>query len=845
MDPGAEAPGFFYAPAPDRYHYDKTLLVLCVPASLKNVVLEFQFQKYSVNRILFIVFLLFSSLGSLSQEVTITDMLTGRPLEGVVITSAGAVTQSDSRGKASLSHFPEEGKLLFTHPSYLSLRVEKQRLPGMKFHVRMEESPLAVEEVVVSVSRSVQGRTLVPHKAESLPASLLEKVHPPTTADLAGLSGEVYIQKSQQGGGSPMMRGFSANRLLLVFDGVRMNNAIYRSGNLQNIVSVDANMLENTEIVPGPGSVAYGSDALGGVFAFYTHKPRLSTSGDWISQGTYRMRAFSADRGTSLHLRWGAGNRQWGILLGGTWSRFGDLKMGSHGPEDYLRREYVVPTLFTGRDSVVANGDPRIQRPTAYHQANLMAKVRWKPSSRLEVNLGGHYSGTSDVPRYDRLILTRRNRLRYGDWYYGPQEWTLVNADIDYTGNTALFDRVHIIPAFQRYSESRHDRNIDDPLLSHRKEKLTIFTLTADFHKALSRYLRVSYGLEGAYNEVVSRGWTTQLLTGEQQAAAPRYPARSGYGNMAAYLSSHLDLSPAISLEGGIRATLTHAEGEFTAGFNEFPEPRFRQTNSALNGSLGVVWHPSAGWHFRVLASTGFRAPNIDDMAKTFDSAPGNVVVPNPALKPEYARNLEAGILWRAGEIARIEATVFVTSLTGAMVRRPFLLRGQDSILYSGVMSRVEALVNVESARIAGTSWKAEVRLSPTLRSHHTLTLITGKDAEGFPVRHVPPLYGQSDLRYGKNQWFATLTCRYNGKIPYSRLAPDERDKPWLYLSDTSGNPHSPAWMTLDLHAAREIHPALKISAGIENLTNRRYRPYSSGIVAPGTSLVLSLCGKF
>lgn len=774
----------------------------------------------------------------------VTDAATGRSLEGVVITSAGAVTQSDSRGKASLSHFPEEGELLFTHPSYQSLRIAWQNLIQMKFRVSLVETPLSLEEVVISVSRREQLRSAVPHKVERLPAGVLERRHPPTTADLAGFSGEVFIQKSQQGGGSPMIRGFSANRLLLVLDGVRMNNAIYRSGNLQNIVAVDANMLETTEILPGPGSVAYGSDAMGGVVSFYTCKPKLSTSGDWVSGGTYRLRAFSAERGGSLHLRGGAGNNQWGFLVGGTWSGFGDLRMGRHGPAEYLRNAYVVPSLFTGRDSVIPNSQPRVQRPTAYQQANLMAKVRFKPSPQLEIHLGGHFSGTSDVPRYDRLIIYRKGRLRYGEWYYGPQQWTLITANIDYRPGKSLFDRVNIIPAFQNYSESRHDRNIDDPLLFNRKEKLSIFSLTADFYKALGRDLQINYGLEGATNEVVSRGWSTHLLTGAKEAATPRYPSLSHYSHVAGYFSSHWNPFEQLSLEGGIRATLTHAEGAFSPE-SGFPDSGFSQYNRALNGSLGAVWRHSPDWRFRVLASTGFRAPNIDDMAKVFDSAPGNVIVPNPALKPEYARNVETGIFYGAGKKLSAEATFFLTRLSGAMVRRPFLYQGRDSIPYNGIMSRVEALVNAEAATMAGTVLTVVYHFSPQLRTEHSLTAMTGEDSDGFPVRHVPPLYGASSLAFSKNPWFTALTLHYNGKLPSSRLAPDEREKPWLYLPDASGNPYAPAWMTIDLHAAYDFSPAFKLSAGIENLTNRRFRPYSSGIVAPGTSLVLSLCGKF
>ncbi|HNQ38309.1 MAG TPA: TonB-dependent receptor, partial [Prolixibacteraceae bacterium] len=156
-----------------------------------------------------------------------------------------------------------------------------------------------------------------------------------------------------------------------------------------------------------------------------------------------------------------------------------------------------------------------------------------------------------------------------------------------------------------------------------------------------------------------------------------------------------------------------------------------------------------------------------------------------------------------------------------------------------------EALVNAEAATMAGTVLTVVYHFSPQLRTEHSLTAMTGEDSDGFPVRHVPPLYGASSLAFSKNLWFTALTLHYNGKLPSSRLAPDEREKPWLYLPDASGNPYAPAWMTIDLHAAYDFSPAFKLSAGIENLTNRRFRPYSSGIVAPGTSLVLSLCGKF
>ena len=109
--------------------------------------------------------------------------------------------------------------------------------------------------------------------------------NPQTTADLLSNSGEVFIQKSQQGGGSPMIRGFATNRVLIAVDEVRMNNAIFRSGNLQNVISIDPFAVENTEVLFGPGSVIYGSDAIGGVMSFTTLAPKFSDSSKVLISG--------------------------------------------------------------------------------------------------------------------------------------------------------------------------------------------------------------------------------------------------------------------------------------------------------------------------------------------------------------------------------------------------------------------------------------------------------------------------------------------------------------------------------------------------------------------------------
>src|SRR5690606_14283199 len=165
--------------------------------------------------------------------------------------------------------------------------------------------------------------------------------NPQTAADMLGQTGDVFIQKSQQGGGSPMIRGFSTNRLLYTIDGVRMNTAIFRAGNLQNVISLDPFTMENTEILFGPGSVMYGSDAIGAVMSFQTLSPQLALNDEVLVTGKALTRYSTANNEKTAHLDINLGWKKWALLTSFSSNDFGDLKMGSFGPDDYLRPLYV------------------------------------------------------------------------------------------------------------------------------------------------------------------------------------------------------------------------------------------------------------------------------------------------------------------------------------------------------------------------------------------------------------------------------------------------------------------------------------------------------------------------
>jgi hemoglobin/transferrin/lactoferrin receptor protein len=789
------------------------------------------------------LFLLFTFLisGLWAQTfVQVLDAKSGKPVEGVILIAETFSTQTDELGKAKLDAFQKTQKILFKHSSYLKLVTTREKIEKQGKVILLLSNPVKLQEVVISANRWKQDKTEISYTIHSIQAEEVLHYNPQTTADLLGIKGGVFIQKSQMGGGSPMIRGFSANRVLIVVDGIRMNNAIYRSGNLHNIISIDAQSLDNTEVIFGPGAVIYGSDALGGVMSFNTLSPKLSTSDKFETFGKIYSRYSSANLEKTIHGTYNFGGKKWAAVVSSTYTNFDDLKMGNSGPDEYLRPEYVSNKKNSSEDEIRTNKNSRIQKHTGYKQLNILGKVRYRPNENFDVLLSAQHSQTDDIPRYDRLIQYSGDQLKYGSWYYGPQKWTLISGNVKYEKDYVLFDKVNLLAAWQKYTESRHDRKLNNDWLQNRTEDLDIFSLNLDFGKRFDKNSELFYGFEGYVNNVSSFGNSQNLVSSETKTIASRYPDNSKYNSVAGYYSFNYNISEKIIFQTGSRFTYTHLEGVFDTEFYNFPFEGFNMNNSAFNGNLGFVYHPTKDWQINLHGSTGFRSPNIDDVAKVFDSEPGNVVVPNPDLKPEYARSFELSFIRSHHNKAKIEITAFYTWLKDAMVRRAYDGLGQDSILYDGEMSKIEALVNAESASIYGANINLEILFTNQWRTRHDLTFTNGEDSEGLPLRHVPPTFGNSHFIFENQKWFVDLYVNYNGKLDFDQLAPDEQDKAHLYIPDENGNPYSPSWWTMNVKSNYKLNQKLTLSGGIENIFNKRYRPYSSGVVSPGLNFVVS-----
>ena len=204
------------------------------------------------------------------QTISIQDQQTNGPIEFATLISANSkhFAITNAKGQADISAFKNIDKIEIRSLGYKTLIKSYAELQAESFLLRMQQTDFSLDEVVISASKWQQSSQNVPSKVITISPKEVAFQNPQSAADLLGISGDVYVQKSQQGGGSPMIRGFATNRLLYSVDGVRMNTAIFRSGNIQNIINLDPFAIERTEVLFGPGSVIYGSDAIGGIITY-------------------------------------------------------------------------------------------------------------------------------------------------------------------------------------------------------------------------------------------------------------------------------------------------------------------------------------------------------------------------------------------------------------------------------------------------------------------------------------------------------------------------------------------------------------------------------------------------
>lgn len=709
-----------------------------------------------------------------------------------------------------------------------------------------------LDAITISTDKFPTDRHKSIQKLVTLDQKDIEWAMPANTADLIEKTGSVFIQRSQGGGGSAQIRGFEASRVLLVIDGVRMNNAIYRSGHLQNLITVSPRMLEKVDILYGPSSTLYGSDALGGVIHMQSRKPRFqeeqAEEGEMRKSGAVTVQFGSAHKEKTIHGELELAGKRWASLTAVQYSDYGDLRQGKHQNPFYdsiwHRQAYVQE--INGEDQIIINPDPLIQKYSGYTQFDLLQKLLYRPRENLTHSLNLQYSTSSEIPRYDRLTEWRQGQPRFARWYYGPQQRFLAAYSLESTPRMGFFQEIRAGFNYQRIQESRMQRAFRSPILEHRIEDLDVLGYYLDGQKRIGLHV-LHLGIDGQYNAVRSHAYGQHIQTHLRQDLDTRYPDGGSRQFAAALYAQHQYplIKNKLFLRDGLRLNYVDLYARFLdKSFFPFPFDEAKQQSWAWSGSLGLRYTPMHELAVNLYASTGFRAPNVDDLGKVFESAGGMyLIVPNPQIDPEYTYNLDLGLEVKPRSWLKLGVNGFHTWLRDIIVVDAFRWGNQDSLLYQGVQTAIFANQNKARGYIYGGSAALEARLHPEVVLESMIQYQKGRymqdQGQYLPLDHISPVFGQTSLSWEKNRWQAVLYVRYQGWKRLHEYSPSGEDN--LKYATPLG---TPAWHTLNLRLGYQIHTSVSAQIALENIGDQNYRSFSSGISGPGRNLLLTLSGR-
>ncbi|REH56481.1 hemoglobin/transferrin/lactoferrin receptor protein [Tenacibaculum gallaicum] len=804
-----------------------------------------------------------------SQTITVIDAETGKPVEAVAVFNKSKVTSavSDEFGKVDVSNFKKNELLTFAHVSYAEYQEKKSAIKKNNYHVYLSKNSEQLDEVVVSVFKNREKTNRIAEQIAVVSSKEIEKLSPQTSADLLASVPGIKVQKSQFGGGSPVLRGMESNRVLLVVDGVRMNNAIYRKGHLQNSITVAPNLLDRTEVVFGPSSVIYGSDALGGVIHYYTKTPKLSEKGSEIKGNTF-LRYSSANNEitnvVSAELRF----KKWASFTSVAHSNFGDLKMGenrSHGFDDWGKVPFYSNNTNTFyNDTPVANFNENLQRNTGYSQTDVLQKFYIPFSKNTDFKLNLQYSTSSSIPRFDKLTELKSGNLKFAEWYYGPQERLLISPQLIINPKKKWMDNGTITLAYQNIKESRIQRKYGSLDRSYRNESVDVFSLNGDFTIPLAKRRNLGYGVEVTYNDVASNSYGKTLRVNGNKiigfdddfTVQSRYPdGGSSYLSSAFYVDYRQDINDKSTLNTGIRGTNTVLKAKWLdETFIDIPQNDIKLDNQSLTATIGYVYKPNKTWQLNTVLSSGFRSPNIDDVGKIREKN-GKVTIPNIKLKPEHAYNAEIGVQkYFNNRKFRVGANVYYTLLNNYIYRESFELNGSSTIEYDGEEGTMVANVNKGTAYVTGATVSYQGKLH---KNWNTSGFITYTHGEAYdtnePLSSIPPLFGRFDLSYVNNKLEGGANLVFNAKKDISDYniteGIDNHEQTPIVnpnaTEDVNKYYGTPSWMTVGLYGKYQFTKNIALQAQLSNLFDEHYKEFASGVSAAGRNISVSLLTNF
>lgn len=612
----------------------------------------------------------------------------------------------------------------------------------------------------------------------------------------------VLLQKTTQGHGTPIIRGFIGRENLVLLDGIRLNNSTLRSGPVQYMNTVDNFLVDKIEIIRGPGSALYGSDALGGVVNIIGKNPS--------SQNIIGVRSISrvdsASNGVATRLELDGKLDKISYLFGGTYKNISNLRAGD---------------------------DFGVLTPTGFNEQDADAKIIYNPSKESALSLNYQFTRQNEVPRYDSYKGSRMftGAGTYQKYLYDPQERHLGWLKFEQQNLCSWIDSLSMTASFHRQLEGRALQKVAKTVITEYSDRVDTIGFAPQLTTKIDNH-RLVYGFEYYNDYVESRYWDHSTITDvrTENALNSTFPDGSRYNTAGIFLADEWQLSDALKLAPEIR----YSRMEYASTIRGNPSVReLTGIFQNVTGNFGLTYKMLNGVNLCGNISQGFRAPNLDDLV-TLRVENQGVDVPNYDIRPEKNTNIEAGIKCELDKLSW-SAFYYFSDVIDRIERKPGTYNGATTL--NGIP--VYQKSNIGKAQTQGIELNGRLFLDELLHFSvaGNLTWTEGENlVDAEPLSRIPPLNGLLSVRYEVAGW---------GLEAYTRFADIQNRLSTRDKTDTRIDPNGTAsWYTLNIRGNIKISDALRITAGMENILDRGYRIHSSGVDAAGRNLFLSVEAK-
>jgi len=641
---------------------------------------------------------------------------------------------------------------------------------------------------VVSAQRYATDPFNRPEALSVLTQKELQQRAPRSTPEaLFGTTG-VWLQKTNHGGGSPFIRGLTGQQTLLLIDGIRLNNATFRSGPNQYLNTVDPQSIEQIEVLRGSGSVQYGSDALGGVAQILTKTPSFSDT--LRVKGSWYGKFMNAGMEKSGRAEVGLSSNKVALLGGLAYRDFGDL---------------------------VAGGAIGPQKPSGYDQISGDVKARFRMNERYLFTAAWQKVAQNQVPVFHRVQLED-----FAFNYFDPQQRQLTYARLEAFHDNRWFRQVSLTGSLHQTREGRKSQKNKSAIIVRENDKVNTWGTGLTVNSEPTSFWKVNSGLEYYYDQVSSTRADINQENNARTAKRGLYPDGSSAANLALFTLHTLALNKFILSAGGRFNAFNITVKENTLGTSVIRP-------SALVGSLAALYQLHPAHHLVGSVNTAFRAPNIDDLG-TLGIVDFRYEVPNPQLKPEKSLNLEVG--YKAKTERFSSQVVFFRNNLAQLIGR--VRSVSDSLQGYAVYLKQ----NIAAAYLQGLEAEAAWQLAPAWAVYGSLVYTYGQNiTDNEPLRRMPPLNGRLGLYYQGHPgiW---VRPEFLWATKQSRLAQGDIDDNRIVDTGT------PGWALLHVNAGYSYR-WLTLSAEWHNILNKAYRTHGSGIDGYGRSYWVALQVQF